>query len=225
LAAANGRPPGVKLVRREAGIKESDWSGKYWARWSQALREAGFAPNRWTAGHDETAMVRRFALLIREMGRVPTGPELRLKRHDDPTIAGLKAYQEHFGNKAALLARVRAYCKGRRGFRAVVALCNARAVTPIEVAAAPPDDSDGFVYLLRSGRFYKIGRTNNIGRRTRELRLLLPHKALRVHVIKTDDPAGVERYWHRRFADKRKNGEFFTLNAADVLAFKRWRRI
>lgn len=45
-ADANG---GVGLgeirFERETGIKESDWSGRYWVRWSDALAEAGFQPN------------------------------------------------------------------------------------------------------------------------------------------------------------------------------------
>jgi hypothetical protein len=77
------------------------------------------------------------------------------------------------------------------------------------------------VYLLRSGRYYKIGRSNAAGRRERELQIQLPEKAKLVHAINTDDPPGIEAYWHRRFEVRRKNGEWFELTAQDVAAFKR----
>ena len=75
--------------------------------------------------------------------------------------------------------------------------------------------------MLKSGRNYKVGRSNSFDRRSRELKIQLPEQADTVHVIRTDDPIGIELYWHRRFESKRKNGEWFELNAQDVKAFKR----
>ena len=53
----------------------------------------------------------------------------------------------------------------------------------------------------------------------------LPENLDLIHEIKTDDPSGIEAYWHKRFEAKRMNGEWFDLSSADIKAFKRWRRI
>ena len=62
-------------------------------------------------------------------------------------------------------------------------------------------------------------------RREGELGIQLPERLQPVHYIKTDDPVGIENYWHAPFASKRKEGEWFALTAQDVRAFKRWKRI
>jgi hypothetical protein len=77
------------------------------------------------------------------------------------------------------------------------------------------------VYLLKSGRYYKIGRSNAPGRRQAELAIQLPEPVKSVHTITTDDPVGIEAYWHKRFEERRKNGEWFELTREDVGAFRR----
>ena len=71
------------------------------------------------------------------------------------------------------------------------------------------------------GKHYKIGKTFSIPRRHREIALELPEKLQPIHVIRTDDPAGIEAYWHKRFRAKCMNSEWFTLSAEDVRTFKK----
>ena len=71
------------------------------------------------------------------------------------------------------------------------------------------------------GKHYKIGKTFSVPRRHREIALELPEKLEPIHVIRTDDPSGIEAYWQRRFEAKCTNSEWFALSAEDVRIFKK----
>ena len=129
-----------------------------------------------------------------------------------------------FGRRSQLATRLVSYCESRGHLEDVIAICIPLAgeATDEEERVEPgAAESFGSVYLLKAGRYYKIGRSNAFGRRERELAIQLPEKPTTIHVISTDDPPGIEAYWHKRFAARRKNGEWFQLTRADVQAFKR----
>lgn len=221
-----GVPLGRQRFYAETGIKEGDWSGRYWARWSDALKEAGFHPNRLQARLDDSLVLEKLALMIRELGRFPVEAELKIRRREDATFPSHNTFNR-FGSRSGLAASVTSWCEKRDGYGDVIAICAPQHKhepgTPTPTRSGSDTVEFGAVYLLRSGRYYKIGRSNAVGRRERELAIQLPEKATVVHSIKTDDPSGIESYWHRRFESRRRNGEWFVLTPADLVAFKRRR--
>jgi Meiotically Up-regulated Gene 113 (MUG113) protein len=217
-----GIPLGRLRFFRETGIKESDWKGKLWARWNDAVSEAGLEPNKKTSAYEESLLIDKYISLMRELGRFPVVAEIRMKVRSDASFPNDRTF-ERFGSKPQFAAKILDYCQTRSGYEDVAALCAAIADRPKDNGEDVDDGQTviGYVYLMKSGKFYKLGRSNAAGRREYELSIQLPEKLKTVHVIRTDDPAGIETYWHRRFEEKRKNGEWFDLGAAEVAAFKK----
>ena len=216
-----GKLLGMQKFYRETGIKRSDWIGKYWARWGDALQESGFEPNQLQAAFDEQTLIEKFIELMRELNKFPTDSEVKLKTRTTPGFPWPDTFAR-LGSKREFAARILEYCKEHASYDDVAALC--------AIAEPPPspagkdvevEEEFGFVYLMKSGCYYKIGRTNHVGGRERDLAIQMPDKLTTVHSIRTDDPVGIEAYWHSRFEEKRQNGEWFHLSSADVNAFKR----
>ena len=79
----------------------------------------------------------------------------------------------------------------------------------------PRKKRTGFVYLIKSGHYHKIGLTRR-NPRTRLKELTTPEGVSLVHVIETEDPEGLEQYLHNEFKDKRAEREWFNLDKEDV---------
>lgn len=220
-AAENGGVPlGRERFSAATGIRAYDW-GKYWARWGDALSEAGFQPNRFNLALPEEELLEKLAGLVRELGRFLVFGELKIKAHHNPDFPSPETFRR-FGGMRALAAKLQRFSQ-ERGYDDVATLC-VPATKQREESKTDRTSRDvelGFVYLIKSGRFFKIGRSNAVGRRERELAIQLPEEVKVVHSIKTVDPVGIEEYWHKRFADRRKRGEWFELTAEDIVAFRR----
>ena len=218
-----GVPLGRERFERITGIKQWDWLGKYWSRWNDAIVEAGYAPNRMQSAYSDEFIIQKLLELIRELGHFPTVAELRVKAHHTNGFPAHNTFAK-FGNKHGLIQAALKYCKKHDVEDDIFAICKAAAAMSKPRQRQKTIDEEleyGFVYLMKSGRHFKIGRSNCAERREFELRILLPERLELVHKIKTDDPVGIERYWHERFKGNRTRGEWFDLSAADVKAFKR----
>ena len=98
-------------------------------------------------------------------------------------------------------------------------LPNNRSVSPPERPELVLRNPGPVVYLLEADAFYKIGSTKDFFKRGRQIKLQLPFRTIQIHVIYTDDEVWLEKYWHNKFDAKRRNGEWFELDADDVALF------
>lgn len=78
----------------------------------------------------------------------------------------------------------------------------------------------GFVYLMRSGDLYKIGRSKNPNARLAALQNAAPNTIYLVHSIRTDDMHGFEAYLHDLFSAEQTTGEWFDLSSDQVAWLK-----
>lgn len=225
--ANSGKPLGWRKFETETGIHQNEWFGKFWARWSDALREAGFEPNKKTEAYDENFLVEKLVTLVQELGKFPSQADLKLKSHNNRTFPSDSAFDRRLGRQKEKITKVIKYCKDKGNLEDVLEIClPVYELTKSNVEIGKFDSTKdstayGFVYLMRSGKYHKIGRSNDTGRRKYEIGIQLPEKLAVIHEIKTDDPVGIEEYWHKRFLDKRKNGEWFELSQSDIRAFKK----
>lgn len=76
------------------------------------------------------------------------------------------------------------------------------------------------MYVIRSEHGYKIGKTVNLKARTRLFEIKLPFPIQLEHYARFDDYCSAEQHFHRMFHAKRKEGEWFALEAADIAVIK-----
>ncbi len=232
-----GQPPGSRLFRRETGISPRAWNGDYWMCWSDAVREAGFKPNTPRKAYSHQYLMRCLADIARERGRFPTAAAIDYRHRRDASCPCAQVFSRR-ARKPQLVNLLWEFCRRRRGYQDVAELCEqelqaakhtqrqraTRQFRRCGFVKQPANAAEwniiGVVYLLKCARQYKIGHTHNLKRRQREIAAQNLGKIKFIHSIQTDDPAGLEAYWHKRFRDRRIKGEWFQLTRDDVHAFK-----
>jgi len=217
----NGTPLGKQRFLQETGIKETDWIGKYWVKWSDAIREAGYRPNEMNEALSDNYLLEKYVTFAKEISHVPNTAELRMHARDNTNFPSHNTFSK-YGNKNNLVLKAIKFCEANISFSEVIPiLIAARKKEHQDIAENENFSEDGYVYLLKFGEEYKIGSSNNVERRFRELKTQMPYEGKIIHTIKTGDPNGIELYWHSYFKEKRLKGEWFKLSCKDIAYFKK----
>lgn len=227
LARANdGVALGVRSFEKETGITPYQW-GKYWARFTDAQREAGLEPNRVQSAIPDETLLALLAAHTRKLGRFPTYREQRLECTNNVAYPQPKTFLR-LGSKDERVWKTFYFCDQHDAYQDVADLLHddlpkRKFQNKNQKLTA---NKLGFVYLMlgHPGE-YKIGRTNLVDRRLAEVGAKSSRELELVHYFECDDPAGIEAYWHNRFKNKRLRGEWFKMSKDDVRSFKRWRKL
>jgi hypothetical protein len=105
-AESNGGVPlGMERFAQETGSKPSDWRGKIWVRWGDALREAGFEPNQMRGAYQDNVLIDKSIALMLELSHFPTVAEIRFKAHNDPGFPWHNTFRDRLGTRQQCAAR------------------------------------------------------------------------------------------------------------------------
>ncbi len=227
-SAGNGdRAFGSQRFEKETGIRKSDWLGRYWSKWGDAVAEAGLEPNQKREAYDDAYLLEKLAAFVSELGRFPVWAELRMKAHADKNFPNHSVWGK-LGPMSLQPEKLAQFCSTHPEYDHLIDICKraTKAAHKDEISeTAAPSAAIGYVYLIKFRSDFKIGASSDPERRYGEIATQMPETMTNIHTIKTDDPFGIESYWHRRFEAKRLKGEWFRLTQADVRTFKRWKSI
>jgi hypothetical protein len=226
--ANGGQPLGERMFYRDTGWNKRILTRAGFPNYGHAREAAGYARGTLQRAYSDDELFAPLAQLTREKQRFPTVGELQVAQYSTGTPS-YEAYRRA-SKRGPLRTQLLEWCRRHLDFADVSDVVESTPDVPSTARSAGRQAEkvvSGYVYLMRyggSGRDYKIGRTDNVSRRESQIDMMSPTDVRRVHVIATDDPRGIERYWQDRFANRRVGTkEIFRLTSEDVAAFRRRR--
>lgn len=220
-----GRVLGEREFRGQTGISRTYWRRRYWKRWSELQVDAGFAPNQERMRIPDEVLLRHFADLALRLHRIPSNEDMFQRKQEDPSFPNPDTFAR-MAPRDELLLKLEAWCEGKPEFSEVAAMLERRRIGRLG-RWRDADRVRGFVYLARrskpEGMTYEIGREIGAGKQLQQVATRMRCSPGTIHVIDTDDPEGIERYWRARFRRRRQGRRYFRLFPEDILAF-RWRQ-
>jgi hypothetical protein len=132
--AVNGKPLGKAQFMAQTGIKESDWLGRYWTKWSLAQTDAGLIPLTLNAAYDEDFILQRILELTRKLGKVPTSPEMRIERRVNRSFPSHNVIGNRW-SRSALIGKLSSFCSSKSEYQDVESIIRSECLKPVTASS------------------------------------------------------------------------------------------
>jgi hypothetical protein len=152
-----GRTMGARAFHARSGISRTDLWNAGFARYSDAVREAGLVPNQLQTARDSGQMLSSLARVVRQLGRFPSISDLKAARKSDPELPSYEAYFRLSGGSITRLPDLlEAHCRENNELSDVAdILALVTRTQPKPEVGTLRLGVQGYVYLARHGRDYK----------------------------------------------------------------------
>ncbi len=222
-----GKPLGEKTFYTQTGLTEAALLRAGFPGYGTAVEAAGYQRNTFQQAYSDDQMFEPLAKLTRQLARFPKRRERQVERRQNSFFPGEASCSRRAKQEPLEIALLN-WCRSQESFNDVAEILESAISTPANLEGVPKHPRkvvNGYVYLMRygaHGKDFKIGFTDNVARREAQIDMMSPSDVRVVWKIETDDPKGIEEYWHKRFKDRRVAAkEIFRLTAEDIAAFKR----
>ncbi len=233
LLQRTARDNGNRPLGGQAFYSETRLSKRH--LWAAGIRSygdlcelAGYPRNRLNKQMEPDLLFEPLAVLTANLDRFPDNTDREMAHRKDGSFPSREAYRTAQKKAGSLEHQLLEWCRSRPQHAKAQRIVEEHLSRQKSLSQRTRQGGKvvaGYVYLMRygrSGRDYKIGMSEDLSRRHSQISAMVPGQLTIVHVIETDDPQGIERYWLQRFEDKRVENkkEIFRLEPADVVAFK-----
>jgi hypothetical protein len=152
LAEQNGVGPGIRAFELETGILRREWMGRIWARWGDALADAGCEPNALTSRRDSEEVLRFVAECCLAIGRWPGTQDFRLYARNSPGFPASNTIDNHYPKRSILANALRTWVRRPENVSFASLETILPEAKPVAVETSR-NEKYGHVYLLRAGDF------------------------------------------------------------------------
>jgi hypothetical protein len=139
----------------------------YWARWGDALKEAGFEPIVPQHKIPEDVICKKFCELSIKLKKKPTYSELKMAKRNDVDFPSSRIMVRHYGSISKLSERAIEYAKRDKEYSSAVDYLSTS--DGVDRGESRLPTALGCVYLIKGGRRFKVGRTKDVESRIPEL--------------------------------------------------------